>query len=326
MSQDNIKERIRKLYSKYLLKNISKEEYEELFDLFQKDSNKHYIESIIDESIQDKLPATQDQIPLSLSPFKDRVVPEANPRNSQRFIYISSAAAAILLLMVAVFFLFKGSREVWVVYSTDFQETKKVELPDGSMVVLNANSELKWQKGFEKKEIRRVDFTGEGYFDVAHLDGKGFVVKTGSIEVNVLGTVFNLETRRQYTNIFLKEGKVVLKGQDLHPIEMAPGDLVHYDTEQKQINKVSNQASASAISWKEGVFTFTDLTGIQILEKMEDIYGKEFLIEQPTLLKDVIVVQGLPYTDWDFTQEALELALGVEFTDSTSNKIIVRIK
>ena len=65
---------------------------------------------------------------------------------------------------------------------------------------------------------------------------------------------------------------------------------------------------------------------MQILDKMEDIYGKEFIIESPGELTDIIVVQGLPYTDWDFTREALELALDVNFTDSTANRIIVKAK
>jgi len=309
-----------------LLKNISREEYEELFDLIREDSNKQLFESIIDETLHDKVLSSPDLIPLRSGPAKDWDIPNTNPAISRRLFYRWSAAAAIVLLLVTMVFLLRDHREQWVVYATDFQETKNVKLPDGSTVILNANSELKWKKGFEKENTRVVNFRGEGYFDVSHIDGKGFVVKTGSIDVNVLGTEFNLETRRHYANIFLKEGKVVLKGQDLQPVEMTPGDLVHYDAEQKQINKVSDQASASALSWKDGVFTFTELTGIQILEKMEDIYGKEFIIETPKQLEDVIVVQGLPYTDWDFTQEALELALGVQFIDSTSNKIIVRIK
>ncbi|MBY5959387.1 FecR domain-containing protein [Membranicola marinus] len=326
MTQDNNKKEIGELYRKYLRGDLSKKEFEELFDIIQDDEDNQMLHRIID----DTLPAGVSTSPQANTVISDHIGSPTTPTGvfsiSRRSFYRLSVAATVLILLFAVFYALDSSQEEWIVHTTDFQETKEVVLPDGSRIVLNANTELKWKKGFEKEDIRTVHFAGEGYFDVNHLDGKGFVVKTGSVDVNVLGTEFNLETRRHHTNVFLKEGKVVLKGRDIQPIEMVPGDLVHYDTEKKKISKVTDQSSESALSWKEGVFTFEDLTGIQILDKMEDIYGKEFIIETPGNLGDIIVVQGLPYTDWDFTREALELSLGVRFIDSTSNKIIVKTK
>ncbi len=326
MTQDNNKKNIQELYRNYLRGAISRKDFERLFDLIQDDEDKQMLQDVID----DTLPAGVSTSPQSNTVISDHKGSHSTPTGvfsiSRRSFYRLSVAATVLILVLAFFYTLGGRQEEWIVHTTDFQETKDVVLPDGSMVVLNANSELKWKKEFEKEDVRVVNFAGEGYFDVSHLNGKGFVVKTGSVDVNVLGTEFNLETRRHHTNVFLKEGKVVLKGQDIQPIEMVPGDLVHVDEEGNQVKKLGGQESASALSWRDGVFTFSDLTGIQILEKMEDLYGKEFIIEKPQLLQDVIVVQGLPYTDWDFTKEALQLALGVEFIESTSNKIIVEIE
>lgn len=326
MTQDSNKKEIGELYRNYLRGDLSKEEFEELFDLIQDDEDNQMLHRIID----DTLPAGVSTSPQANTVISDHIGSPTTPTGvfsiSRRSFYRLSVAATVLILVLAIFYTLGGRQEEWIVHTTDFQETKEVKLPDGSSVILNANSELKWKKDFEQEPTRVVSFSGEGFFEVAHLNEGGFIVKTGSVDVNVLGTEFNLETRRHHTNVFLKEGKVVLKGQDIQPIEMVPGDLVHYDTEKKKISKVADQSSESALSWKEGVFTFEELTGIQILEKMEDIYGKEFIINDPGKLSDVIVVQGLPYTDWAFTREALELALGVEFKDSTANNIIVEIK
>lgn len=324
LTQYNTKDRLRKLYNKYLLGDLTREEYEELFDMIDIDANKSLVESVIDGTIPGELPIP---INASLKGYNSKIQQKSSTYigKSRRLILQLSAAAAILILIASLFFLFNSS-EKWIVYTTDFQETKKVELPDGSFVTLNANSELKYVSGMESQQERVVHFSGEGYFDVAHMDERGFTVKTGLLNVNVLGTEFNLDARRHHTNVFLKEGKVVLEGRDITPVQMEPGDLVRYDTKDKKVSKIRSPSSGNALSWKEGMFTFEDLTGIQILEKMEDIYGKKFIIKEPGRLSDVIMVQGLPYTDWDFTQEALELALEVEFIESTTNKIIVKIK
>lgn len=325
MSQDIIKERIESLYGKYLTGNITRSEYEEMFDLIQDESNQHILETSIDRSV----PAFKDIKKFQLNPVlsqDDRSNAKQRRLFHRSILYWVTAAASVSILVLALFFMFNDADVEWTVYSTGFQETRTIELPDASIVVLNANSELKWKDDFGQDGQRKVEFRGEGFFNVAHMDDKKFIVQTGSMDVNVLGTEFNVETRRDYTNVFLKEGKVILQTKNQKPVEMSPGDMVHYNESSNAISKTSDHSPDVALSWKEGVFTFTGLSGLQILDKMEDIYGKEFIIESPGELTDIIVVQGLPYTDWDFTREALELALDVRFTDSTANRIIVKAK
>lgn len=317
MAQDNIKDRIGKLYAKFLTGEISKTEYEEMYKLFRQHPHQDWMDSYI-------LPEL-DEVENQPDAEVQGLILIGSKSKRSRF-YKISAAAAVLLLIIASIFIFLNSEPDWIVHTTGYQETREIGLPDGSTVVLNASSELKWMSDFEKSEERLVELRGEGFFDVVHMDGKGFTVRTGSVDVKVLGTQFNLETRRDYTTVFLKEGKVVLETPTQESVEMEPGDLVHYNLEKNQIQKARDQPSDAAVSWKEGVFTFTTLTGIQILDKMEDIYGKEFIVEEKGALSDTIVVQGLPYTDWDFTREALELALEIQLIDSGENEIVVKKK
>ena len=320
LAQDKLKDRIEKLYGKYLSGIISRNEFEELYELIQDKSNHEWLEQYIESTMPGHTIPVMDLLADSHPDDSPSLI-------SRRSVFVRIAAAAAVLLLIAVpFFTPRANSPEWTVYTTGYQETRTIELPDGSSVVLNASSELKWNNDYEMDESRVLELKGEAFFDVVQLKDKRFTVHTGTVDVKVLGTQFNLETRRDYTNIFLKEGKVVLETENLQTIEMEPGDLVHYDVHKKQAQKVSDQPADPALSWKDGVFTFTTLTGIQILEKMEDIYGKEFIIEDAHRLSDVIVVQGLPYTDWDFTREALELALEVRFVDSTANNIIVKEK
>lgn len=320
-SQNN---RIILLYKKYLSESISRTEFDELFDLLQDEQNQRCIAELIDEGV----PRYFEVIGEVKTDVKDKeqksiinLFPHHAPNKKLSFRLV--VAASVLLLIVSSLFYFLRPSESQIIYATGNHETLSVELPDGSLVVLNANSELKFSKVMKNAEQRVVEFSGEGYFDVAHDAERLFTVRTGSVDVDVLGTEFNLETRREFTNVYLKRGKVVLHSDLIQPIEMLPGDLVKVNNQSKEIDKSSN-LEASIDSWKEGVFTFTDLTAIEILQKMEDIYGKEFVIKDSSDLDDIIVVQGLPYIDWDFTREALELALGVTLVDSTSNLIIVK--
>lgn len=321
MNKGRKKNRIVLLYEKYLSENISRSEYDELFDFLQSEENQRLISDMIDDSVPSYLEGLTDKKSDAFTPEQNSIVRTGEGRR-RKYYQLSIAASILLILMATVLYYVNRSAQM-MIYTTGNHETMRVELPDGSAVVMNANSELKFSKKLVKAEHRMVEFSGEGYFDVVRQDGKLFTVRTGSVDVDVLGTEFNLESRRDFTHVFLKSGKVVLHSDLFDPVELLPGDLVKVNKESKVIDK-SSDYDTPVDSWKEGVFTFTDLTAIEILNKMEDIYGKEFIIEDSTGLDDIIVVQGLPYIDWDFTREALELALDVELTDSLSNLIIVK--
>ncbi len=70
---------------------------------------------------------------------------------------------------------------------------KTVNLPDGTVVWLNSNSNLSYASNFCDKPIRAVFLSGEAYFDVAHQKNLPFVVQTKMLSIRVLGTVFNVQ-------------------------------------------------------------------------------------------------------------------------------------
>lgn len=123
-----------------------------------------------------------------------------------------AAVAAVLLLAL-------GALSVWRIYGpgqgTTIQvraagETVFHELPDGSRVWLNRNSELRYQDGWERRNRREVRLYGEAFFEVARMPEKPFKISTSRALVEVLGTQFNL---RDYpaeprAEVEVAEGKV----------------------------------------------------------------------------------------------------------------------
>jgi ferric-dicitrate binding protein FerR (iron transport regulator) len=131
----------------------------------------------------------------------------------------------------------------------------RINLPDGSRVWLNAASSLKYPVSFSGRE-RRVKITGEAYFEIARDVSRPFMVDVGGMEVEVLGTHFNINA---YTDEFvvrttLLEGKlnVISAGQQkiLKPGQQA---RVTKDGGMKILNEVNLEET---VAWKDGNFQF----------------------------------------------------------------------
>lgn len=173
-------------------------------------------------------------------------------------------------------------------------------LSDGTKVILNAASSLKYPTRFNGKD-RTVELTGEGYFEVAHDKAKPFKVISTGQTVEVLGTHFNINAYANEPGIktTLLEGSVDVNGTLLKPNQQAVLKANH------QIN-VQDVDVDEAVAWKNGLFKFdhTDLKTLmrQIARwydveivyegtvKEEQFYGK---IERSYTLAEVLKVLEL---------------------------------
>ncbi len=111
-------------------------------------------------------------------------------------------AAVITVLLTGSFFYLSTLSES---FTTDYAENKTISLPDTSEVILNAESELTFSKN-KWESNRNVNLKGEAFFKVAK--GQKFTVATEQGLVTVLGTQFNVETRKDYFEVTCFEGLV----------------------------------------------------------------------------------------------------------------------
>ena len=130
-------------------------------------------------------------------------------------------AASIVLVTFAV----SWFNQKPVAYETGYGQIRKIDLADGSVVTLNANSKLKIADDLENTPLREVWLEGEAFFDIAKKNGAKFIVHTSEAEVEVLGTEFNVNTRRKQTKVILHEGKVKLLAGNAQPVIMKPGEM-----------------------------------------------------------------------------------------------------
>lgn len=155
----------------------------------------------------------------------------------------------------------------------------QVVLPDGSKVWLNAASSLKFPAVFAAEQ-RKVELSGEAYFEVSKDKTRPFIVKTSKQQVEVLGTHFNISSYADESNTRtdLFEGAVRVtvvsaSGQKQEVVlKPAQQSLV-------QENKISVQPSVEkeALAWKEGYFMFNNESIGSIMRKVARWYDVEIL-------------------------------------------------
>jgi transmembrane sensor len=153
--------------------------------------------------------------------------------------------------------------------------TYNVTLADGTVVMLNADSYLKFPQVFNGK-IREVELFGEAYFEVAKNKAMPFIVKTPKQRIEVLGTHFNVNSYTPAaTKTTLLEGSVKVSS-DTEEQMLVPGQQADLAGDRLVVKKADVDA---VISWKDGYFRFNDENIKEIMQKISRWYDVEVVYE-----------------------------------------------
>lgn len=171
----------------------------------------------------------------SLRQFKRRM--HAGRRISLRRIAVRIAAAAVVAAVLLAGGLTTASlskrlaRPVTVV--TQLGERSQVVLPDGTKVWLNSSSSVEYVAPFFSRQ-RRVKMEGEAYFEVEHDRRAPFVVSTNGLDVEVLGTRFNIrndDNEHRVTTVLLEGAvKAYASGREQASVRLHPAQQLVFDT------------------------------------------------------------------------------------------------
>lgn len=237
------------------------------------------------------------------------------------------SAAAIVLVLITSGFLYKYLDSTEVI-RTQYGELRRIKLPDGSQVTLNANSVLTYDKNLGKEETRQIWLCGEAYFSIQHTPtNQRFIVHADDMDIEVLGTEFNVFKRSGKTKVSLNTGKVKLtfnkaNGKVPSNILMAPGDLVEFSAIDNKF--VKRRVIASNFSkWTQNKLVFDDTPLWEIAENLHQVYGWETVIKDTSLLNESLSGE----IDTDNENELLESlskAMDLKFTRKANRITISR--
>lgn len=237
-------------------------------------------------SFNDQPASVNDNFYLSL---KNRIDNTINTKRKKKPFFAMGRwqiAAVFIGLMVVAGILFYSSsvKNEFISYSSNYAETKKIILADGSVVILNAKSSLKYKN--TPGEKREVWVDGEAFFSVKHVEDADkkplkFIVHTNNLDVEVLGTQFNVNTiKKNETEVLLTRGKVRLTSSktNLESVTMSPGEFVSFANRNKLFSK-QKVKTENYIAWLSHKYIFEKTTLDELSKQLFHYYGKQFIIQ-----------------------------------------------
>ena len=225
---------------------------------------------------------------------------------SSRFITYASVAAIALIFVVVGHYKFSTATEV--VHKTAYGELIDLKLPDGTSVVLNGNSEIR----YDKNNPRDIRLVGEAYFKVKPIKATKakFWVTTEDLKVEVFGTQFHVNTREEKTNVLLDEGAIQLQLANGCTQKMIPGDRVTFSKEENSLTHQKISLKTPYAVWRKGTYVFNNITLEQVMKNVATTYGLEVEFTDENL-KQTLLSGGIPNQNLAICLKAIEKATGV---------------
>lgn len=195
---------------------------------------------------------------------------------------VTAVAAVILLLIIGAYGIWEIKPylqpETYFAFEAPYGEKSKMILSDGTVVWLNAGSTLKYSNRFNASD-REVQLNGEAYFEVTKHQGDAFIVKTGSYDIQVKGTKFNVTAYSDdsFATTTLLQGAVdiLYKGQI---IGISPGESARLDLASNKftVNKVN---ALQAKAWSENRMEYDAITLKELLKKLSRQYDVNIILD-----------------------------------------------
>lgn len=289
-----MKEQLKQSLKKYASGDMSLKEELALSEQLADESNSSVSDFIYEDWISQL--EKEAKAERNFKPLLDRVHHQIRINEPQlgfktRFISTFQRVAAILIIPLMLSFVayFYFHPEKYIV-SMSYAEIQcplgvrtKFQLPDGSTGFLNSGSRLKYPVQFIGE--RKVELTGEAFFDVVHNKDIPFHVNTRNLDIKVLGTTFNVIANDDESTeeIVLQTGKVDVSSIDgKQTASILPNDLLTLDIEKQIFTKRVVNASQYT-SWKDGKLEFRNENMQQVARRLSRWYNAEVIVDDPLL-------------------------------------------
>jgi ferric-dicitrate binding protein FerR (iron transport regulator) len=242
-----------------------------------------------------------------------------------KLLFYRIAAVVLLLLTCGTIYYYKTYPVHSYTYATQYNVADFV-LQDGTKVKLNKNSAVTFASDFGKKN-RRIDLTGEAFFEVQKDTSKPFTVYAQGTETEVLGTTFDVRSDELdgMVRVTLIEGSVCFVAGKRNAL-LYPQDEIVYRIANDSLNKYVSPDVQINTEWTTGRYFYADITFGELLKKLEQIYDVSVVLNYPALETKKITASIIAEESIDEILSALETELKFKFkykkTEETDRTII----
>lgn len=203
---------------------------------------------------------------------------------------LSYATAASVLVVAGWWFFLKSTTQSEkplaqdVNYQSPLGQRQTIKLPDGSVVILNSNSQVQLADNFNTDK-REIHLNGDAFFKVAKDAKRPFIVYTGNIATTALGTEFYIHSKDKSVQVDLLEGKVQVedigKKTKAASLILFPGETGRISAETNLVKQSFD--SLHLRSWLSGRLSFNETPLPKVLKQLEEWYGIEIKVKKSEL-------------------------------------------
>lgn len=266
--------RLTYLFQRYLLGTCSNQEESELIQYITENDNAqvNILLNTLWHNPSETLSRKQQERILNEILSYGKVI--SHPRKENRFIGMKIAASIVLIMFFGI-----GSYQVF--FSDPLNSAVKeiaeqhtahqfIKLPDGSTVLLNEGSTLKYPDSFSEKNSREVSLIGEAFFDIMHDPTKPFVVHTGKLSTTVLGTSFNVKAYADDDiTVTVTRGKVKVSDDTKVLGVITPDQQITFFKNTQQAQQQVVRAS-EVVAWADKDIYFDDVSMLDAIKRLEN--------------------------------------------------------
>jgi transmembrane sensor len=233
-----------------------------------------------------------------------RYIPERSEHTPVRWLMIAAVIAGILSLAVLGTQKFWNESVNWYSYkreTTGFIEvenrtdtTTSLQIADGSVILLEPDSRVKYKTTYASDTMRRVYLEGEAFFQVARNPQKPFVVFTNNVVTEVLGTSFRIKSdaSTEKVTVAVKTGKVSVYSAKTQNEQLAmpkngvvllPNQQVIYDDQANMFERKIVEEPELLADAPDRRFQFDNTSIDSVFAALEQAYGVEVVYDHETM-------------------------------------------
>lgn len=226
------------------------------------------------------------------------------------------AAALIPIIGLASLAIFyyreKNDRRVFV---NNTKQVQTIQLEDGTVIRLNQHSRLTVNASFSKQQQREAWLEGEAFFTVQHQAAKPFTVHAANLmDINVLGTSFNVNTTNGNAAVVLNEGSVKVNAgtaNEAVSLLLKPGEKASFNAQTRVLSR-QKVDTLFQTSWKYNLLAFKSEPLKVVMQRLGEQYGYEVAFEEERM-EQLLFTGYLPSDNLQQAILTIEQSFNLEF-------------
>lgn len=333
------------LFEGYLQNNLSDAEQQQMMEIIQQGTHDDFLKEKLHDmlkndyvtEVMDKKQGDDILNYILSKPQNEPKVLNLHPQKRSRKTVVKlvfAAASIIALIAIGNSLFFKENNLVpspavqpeVIAENTliDFSGKQLVHLPDGSTVLLNDNSSLKYDQNSFNSKTREVTLTGEAFFDIKHNEKKPFIVHTGKIQTRVLGTAFNINAKNSSDDIEVTVARGKVQVGDTQKVYGVITPNQQIKVNKSTLNFEQNTINAAIVTeWKSNYLILDDINMTEAVALISQKYKVQISIQNEKIKNCRITASFLNEEDLDHVLKVISSVLETDYHYDKAGAVIL---